>query len=187
MLTLLAVAVLFQCQTNAAQVYLAGDFNDWARNANGRITDPQFAMTQTNGVWKKRVELEPGTYRFKFNVNGEPDGWFAPEAQRDADGNAIFRVHPDGRIEICRRISPRQTKQGVLFQLCAPEAHIVYLAGKFNDWGKNRDGLVFDPHVAMTHSNGIWVATIPLPPGRHEYQFVIDGDRWTAKEIFEVR
>ena len=31
----------------------------------------------TNGVWRKVVKLDAGTYRFKFNLNGEPAGWFA--------------------------------------------------------------------------------------------------------------
>lgn len=180
--------VLFQCQTNGARVvYLAGDFNDWARNESGRITDPAFAMTETNGVWRKVVKLEPGTWRFKFNIDGEPTGWFSPEAQHDADGNAVFRVRPTGTVDICRSILPQQTDRGVLFQLCASEAHIVYLAGKFNDWAKNRDGLVFDPQFAMSLTGGVWTAIVPLPPGRHEYQFVVDGDRWLPRATVEVQ
>ena len=201
--------VLFQCETNGAHVvYLAGDFNDWAHNQNGRIADPAFAMTGTNGVWRKVVKLEAGTWRFKFNVDGATNGWFAPDCERDADGNAILHVHPSGKIEVRSTRNPEWRPQirregeppgepqsqnaadgsagaspsprRLLLQLYAPDAHIVYLAGSFNEWGKNRDGLVFDPQFAMSLSGGVWQATVTLPPGRHGYQFVIDGDRWMA-------
>jgi 1,4-alpha-glucan branching enzyme len=194
LLLLLAVqqtsdGVLFQCQTNGARiVYLAGDFNEWARNEAGRITNPAFAMTASNGVWRKVVKLDPGTYRFKFNINGEPDRWFAPDSidERDADGNAIFRVKPDGAVVVRSarnpKWKPQRTEQGVLFQFFAPDAFIVYLAGDFNNWANNRAGLVFDPQCAMDgpDADGLWRKTILLPPGRHLYQFVIDGDRWLA-------
>jgi 1,4-alpha-glucan branching enzyme len=194
MLTLLAVAVLFQCQTNGAKVvYLAGDFNDWAHNQAGVISSPAAAMTESNGVWRKVVPLEPGTWRFKFNVNGATNGWFATDGEHDADGNSIIRVHPTGEVEIRNahdpRYRPRQTEQGVVFQCLAPEAHIVYLAGDFNAWAKNWGGLVFDPQFAMTLSNDVWIVTIPLPPGKHEYQFVVDGDRWLGDghSVVEVK
>ena len=29
-------------------------------------------------------------------------------------------------------------------------------------------------------SNGAWTVTIPLEPGRYEYQFVVDGEQWIA-------
>jgi len=192
LLLLLAVqraddGALFQCQTNGARVvYLAGDFNEWARNQGGRITDPAFAMTESNGVWRKVVKLDAGTYHFKFNFNGESTGWFAPDSidECDADGNALFRVKPGGEVVVRSSLSPawksQRTQSGVLFQLHAPDAFIVYLAGDFNDWAKNRDGLVSDPKFAMQgpNSDGVWRAEVELPPGRHAYQFVIDGDKW---------
>lgn len=190
MLSLLAAAVLFQCQTNAARVvYLAGDFNDWARNDAGRISEAAFAMTTSNGVWRKVVDLEPGTWRFKFNVNGEPSGWFAPDAEHDADGNAIVRVHPDGSVELRRtgEYRTKQTEQGVVFQFFARTAHLVYLAGDFNEWARNRDGLVFDPQFAMSESNGVWRAVKQLPAGRYEYQFVVDGDQWAPRQTLDVK
>ncbi len=181
--------VLFQCHTNGARVvYLAGDFNGWAQNEGGRITKPEFAMTgpDTNGVWRMVVPLDSGTYRFKFNVDGEANGWFAPDSidERDADKNAIFRVTGSGDVLIRSARNPKwkpeQTERGVVFRVCAPGAHIVSVAGDFNEWGKNRDGLVFDPQFAMTgpDSNGVWRVDVELKPGRYVYQFVVDGDQW---------
>lgn len=180
--------VLFQCQTNGAHaVYLAGDFNNWARNEGGKIRDAEFAMEgpDTNGVWRKIVKLDPGTYRFKFNINGEPDGWFTPDTidERDSDKNAIFRVTATGDVLIRSarnpKWKPQKIERGVLFQFYAPDAHIVYLAGDFNNWADNRDGLVFDPRFSMVgpDADGVWRKTVMLPSGKHLYQFVIDGDR----------
>jgi 1,4-alpha-glucan branching enzyme len=183
--------VLFQCYApNARVVYLAGDFNGWANNVDGRITNTAFAMSgpDTNGIWRKTVKLDSGVYRFKFNIDGAATNWFAPDSidEIDGDKNAIFRVTGTGDVVIRSAHNPKWKPQalrgGALLQCYAPDAHLVYLAGDFNDWGQNRDGLVFDPQFAMEgpDADGVWRAEIKLKPGRHLYQFVIDGDRWIA-------
>jgi hypothetical protein len=54
-----------------------------------------------------------------------------------------------------------------------PGARTVQAAGDFNGWNPSRTPL--EPT-----SNGAWTATIPLEPGRYEYQFVVDGEQWIA-------
>ena len=58
----------------------------------------------------------------------------------------------------------------VTFSLHNGEARHVCLAGTFNDWNAEATPL---------HQNGnqAWVEHVELPPGTHEYQFVVDG-RW---------
>ena len=183
--------MLFECYAPKAQVvYLAGDFNNWANNQKGQITDGQYAMQgpDTNGVWRKIVSLPPGTHQFKFNLNGDPLLWFVPKSveELDADSNAVVRVTAAGEVSLRSSRNPewkpRHTADGVLFQLYAPDAHIVYLAGDFNQWANNRDGLVSGPKFAMKGPDigGVWRADIKLPAGRNLYQFVIDGDRWVT-------
>jgi 1,4-alpha-glucan branching enzyme len=190
--------VLFQCYAPEARVvYLAGDFNGWANNVDGRITKAEFAMSgpDTNGVWRKTVKLDPGVYRFKFNLNGEASGWFAPESidELDGDKNAILHVDVSGNVVIRSAHNPKwrpqRTENGVTFQCYAPGAHLVYLVGDFNEWGRNRDGLVFDPKLAMNgpDTDGVWRADIELKPGQHAYQFAIDGDHWIADPNVEER
>jgi chromosome partitioning protein len=48
----------------ASKVWVAGDFNGWK-------TDDTTLMEQDNGVWKKRVSLTSGSYRYKFVKDGE--------------------------------------------------------------------------------------------------------------------
>ena len=59
----------------------------------------------------------------------------------------------------------------VRFQLSAPAAHDVSLAGSFNGWST----------ASLTlhrHEDGSWETTVPLPIGEHRYLFVVDGQRW---------
>lgn len=65
------------------------------------------------------------------------------------------------------------TGQGVLFILPAPNARVVSLVGSFSEW---------EP-VALSDEDrdGIWTTEVPLPPGRYEYAFIIDG-RWFGQD-----
>lgn len=63
----------------------------------------------------------------------------------------------------------------VQFVLRAPEARSVSLVGDFNDWD-----VAADPLHPTRGADGVWTVEIPLAPGRHEYAFVIDGERWMA-------
>jgi hypothetical protein len=48
----------------AKEVYLVGDFNNWA------VTPESLLWQKEQGVWEKRLFLEPGRYRYKFLVDG---------------------------------------------------------------------------------------------------------------------
>jgi hypothetical protein len=58
----------------------------------------------------------------------------------------------------------------VLFVMPAPGAHSVTVVGNFNDWEATP--------LSDENGDGIWTASIPLPPGRYEYAFVVDGRWW---------
>lgn len=69
----------------------------------------------------------------------------------------------------------------VVFQLRAPDASRVYLAGDFNNWANNEAGRVHDAAFAMRRGpHGVWQKTLPLPPGTHRFKFVVNGDRWLS-------
>jgi hypothetical protein len=60
----------------------------------------------------------------------------------------------------------------VRFELDAPGARSVSLAGSFNGWN--------DSTIAFSRSadGARWTVTVALPPGEHQYLFVVDGHRW---------
>jgi 1,4-alpha-glucan branching enzyme len=60
----------------------------------------------------------------------------------------------------------------VRFVLVAPGARQVSLAGTFNRWDPSATPLV------RSGTADTWVATLALPPGEHQYAFVVDGARW---------
>ena len=69
----------------------------------------------------------------------------------------------------------------VRFALDARGARHVTVAGDFNDWSTDA--------VAMEDSeqNGHFVATVALPPGLHEYMFLVDGEWVTDPTVSERR
>ncbi|HET7458429.1 MAG TPA: hypothetical protein VFJ74_12335 [Gemmatimonadaceae bacterium] len=66
------------------------------------------------------------------------------------------------------------TVRVVQFVFVAPGAKRVTLVGDFNGW--DRDATQLRPGGAR----GLWTVALPLPAGRHEYAFVVDGTRWEA-------
>jgi len=58
----------------------------------------------------------------------------------------------------------------VRFELLAPKAREVFLAGSFNDWNPQATPMLPVNRVR-------WVKELSLPRGRYEYRFLVDG-KW---------
>jgi hypothetical protein len=74
----------------AGSVHLAGDFNNWSMNTEPLTMDDE-------GVWRVVIDLAPGSYEYKFVVNGSD--WIAdPEnpVVTGAYGNSQIVVGGDG-------------------------------------------------------------------------------------------
>lgn len=81
-----------------------------------------------------------------------------------------------------RTMAPTDARRGVVaaaaapaevlvrFQLEAPQAQSVTLAGDFSEWTP--------AHTMQRSADGVWTIVVPLTPGVHEYAFVVDGSRW---------
>jgi hypothetical protein len=64
--------------------------------------------------------------------------------------------------------APVPTLRVVRFELLAPKAREVFLAGSFNDWNPQA--------TPMLQVNRVrWVKELSLPRGRYEYRFLVDG------------
>ena len=55
------------------------------------------------------------------------------------------------------------------FRFSAPGAMSVLLVGDFSHWQQR--GIPM-----QKGKDGIWVATVTLPPGKHTYRFIVDGE-----------
>jgi 1,4-alpha-glucan branching enzyme len=68
------------------------------------------------------------------------------------------------------------SKRGEVTFVCnrPSKAKSVYLAGSFNEWDPSQKRMV-------KTKDGSFRARIKLPPGKHEYKFVVDG-QWIEDE-----
>jgi len=76
-------------------------------------------------------------------------------------------VSPAGITAPAARETP-----AVRFLLVAPSATTVSLVGDFNDWQATATPM------EGTVADGLWSVTVPLPPGRYRYAFLVDGATW---------
>jgi len=60
----------------------------------------------------------------------------------------------------------------VKFTFVAPAAKEVFLVGDFNDWDISK--------TPMARSGSTWTVVVPMPAGRHQYSFVVDGKSWSS-------
>jgi hypothetical protein len=65
------------------------------------------------------------------------------------------------------------------FSIEAPAAQRVCLVGDFNDWN------VCDVPLVRNAADGSWSVQVELPPGRHEYMFVVD-EGWVTDPSAQV-
>jgi 1,4-alpha-glucan branching enzyme len=80
-----------------------------------------------------------------------------PAAWRPVSSPSVASANPEPRLF-------------VQFRLQAVDASSVRLAGSFTNW---------QPQYELRRAApGVWTITIPLPPGVHDYAFVVDGQRW---------
>jgi len=86
-------------------------------------------------------------------------------------------------IAVATQLWPERLRQGVgtadpttqvfvRFEIMAPDAREVQLAGSFTDW---------EPDVSLRSlGGGLWTALVPLEPGVHNYAFRVDGEHWVV-------
>ena len=87
-----------------------------------------------------------------------------------------FALNRDGQNQVgqppsvAARLPVSNTASDTVFVFVAPKAGTVSLVGDFNGWDASKAPLVRVPN------SGLWKVTVPLPAGRHLYQFVVDGN-----------
>lgn len=67
-------------------------------------------------------------------------------------------------------VAMHRDRQQVRFVLVAPYAMRVSLVGDFNGWNAST------MPMRRSADGQAWLLEVPLPPGRHVYAFVVDGD-----------
>ncbi|HUK84068.1 MAG TPA: glycogen-binding domain-containing protein [Verrucomicrobiae bacterium] len=163
------VPVTFQyANAKANSVQVAGEFNHWLDNVDGKVSGKSEWQMQTDGAgnWTYTTELPPGRYKFKYVINGGAIWQQDPVLPPSDDGNSIIEVKDQGRTAAS---SQSATASQVTFTYADPSAKEVFLAGQFNNWSPTATALRKD-------DAGVWSVAITLKPGRYQYKFVVDGD-----------
>ncbi|MEQ8820026.1 MAG: choice-of-anchor X domain-containing protein [Sumerlaeia bacterium] len=79
-------------------------------------------------------------------------------------------------VHLARAMAPvRLGQEGrVLFTYYAPEAMNVFLAGSFNNWADNKDGVVTDRNALMLPAgDGLWYRTLAVPEEEARYKYAV--------------
>lgn len=83
-------------------------------------------------------------------------------------------THRDDSARVATAAIAHDTVYLVRFALVNPDAHEVSLVGDFNGWTPGATPLTGQG------VDGVWTASVHVTPGRHEYAFIVDGERWVA-------
>ena len=71
-------------------------------------------------------------------------------------------------------LAPSGESNALRFSLYAPQADSVALVGDFNGWGSMSEVRL------KPAGKGMWSVVVPLPSGRYQYAFLVDGKRWVT-------
>lgn len=172
----------FHAPQGTQKVFLAGSFNGYAENVNGAVGDEKFALTDAgDGHYFTRVFVKPDVEQYKFVVldkNGQFNWVSDPGAAKtDNDGNSVVDFSQIGRIAATanRQGPPVRAGEDVLFRFRAPaDAQKVFLAGSFNHYGDNENGVVSDKKFALTPDiNGLYSKRANIGATTESYKFVV--------------
>ena len=160
--------VTFYFESDASEMYLAGDMNGWSTSAN--------PMTKDGNTFSITLTLAKGTYAYKFT---DGTNWHADPLNENTkdDGfggfNSVVEVTagetatPGGDSSL---VSPVIDGNEVTFYYASETATDVAVAGSFNNWDANNK---------MSASDGVFTYTIKLEAGSYQYKFVVDGNWMT--------
>ncbi len=90
--------------------------------------------------------------------------------QFNKNGAAPFAGSPVALVPVADvAVDVMNIPQNVQFYFASPASRSVSVIGQFNDWDPTTNPMIYD------EMNGAWTVTIPLLPGRHQYQFLVNG------------
>ncbi len=109
---------------------------------------------------------------------GLPINRFDPNSRATLDFKRLARELVEQEVDVAvpqlarwteLLFGPQVGEQGMVRFVCDfPQAHEVGLSGSFNGWSAQG--------VALTRrDDGVWECHLQLPPGEHEYRFIVDG------------
>jgi len=141
-------------------------------------SDPRPAIDAASRRQRRRISMSPAAgiaAALLFAALGAGATFVALSGRGQARESSTVAITPSRSTAGGSRGVPTgggatADQEVVRFELAAPQAAHVALVGSFNEWNPVATPLVRDP------SSGKWIVSLRLPPGRHVYAFVVDGD-----------
>jgi 1,4-alpha-glucan branching enzyme len=153
----------------AASVLLAGEFNNWADNEDGKVAGHTEWLLKSDGAgnWTLTVPLAPGKYRFKYVVDGGARWEKDRRLPSTPDDNSLIEVASTAPVSTTGVLTAAGSVP--TFSYRDGTAKNVSVAGDFNQWNATANPMQKD-------SSGVWTASIPLKPGKYQYKFIVDNN-----------
>lgn len=112
-----------------------------------------------------------------LNWSVAPTGQSAPSARPAATSSSESATVQ----QTASQVSSNGQTVWVRFLYPNSEADSVAVAGDFNQW----EPVPLSPHTV--DGKTVWTGLVPVPQGEHEYQFLINGDRWVTDPLAPVK
>jgi 1,4-alpha-glucan branching enzyme len=156
---------------SAQSVQLAGEFNGWLDNVDGKVTGHTEWLLHNDGSgnWTLTAPLAPGKHTFKYVIDSGARWEHDPHLPVASDDNSIIEVQAPGVAPV------PQGGAAASFSYSDPVAKSVFVAGEFNQWSTTANPM-------RKNQQGTWTAVIPLKPGKYLYKLVVDG-AWKADPL----
>lgn len=104
--------------------------------------------------------------------------WRPGVSTRDADSAFTTAVQNARASAPQGSITPVDGGEAVRFDLkLPPSTKDVALVGDFNGWDERANPML------RRNGDGTWSARVELPPGRHVYAFVVNGQQWLVDPL----
>jgi hypothetical protein len=130
----------------AKKVILTGSFNDWSED--------EIEMNKVKDGWQVKMMLSSGLYEYKFIIDGNwthDIGNSAKVMNEHFTFNSILSVGKKYRFQLFNLLKSKN----------------IYIVGSFNNWEEKA--------LRMNKTKDGWETTFALPPGKHLYKFLVDG------------
>jgi hypothetical protein len=180
-------SVLFQVDMNdVVEAFTTpevnGTFNGWCGGC-APMTDDDL-----DGVWELAIDLEPGTYEYKFAY----DTWTGQETLVPGSTctittgeftNRLLTVTADEELPVvcwgsCTTCDKNEGPYNIVFSVDMNDVTESFttpeINGTFNNWCGGC------APMSDANSDGVWEITIPLAAGTYEYKFAYDA--WAGQE-----
>lgn len=118
-----------------------------------------------------RTRIHANVHLREAAGHGRPVCDFAPQSQGAADYLALAEEVLEEEERLAASAAGTERK----FTFHAPGARTVRIVGTFNDWTPD------DASLMEKLEEGLWTKIVRLPPGEHQYKFIVD-DRWVEDE-----